>query len=242
MNPIWAVVAGRMGSTRAPGKTMAPLAGRPSLWHIVQRLSRVPELDGVVIATTEQPEDEAIRALAREAGIPCYGGSAADVLGRTLAAAHSVGARTIVQVTGDCPLVDREVVAEAVLTYEVERPDYLSNRLTGYSYPDGYDVEVFATTLLEEVDAATQDPYDREHVTTYVYAHSERYRLLGVEAAGRRRRPELHLSLDTAEDVALMQEIYNALWDPERDFTIDEVLELLDTRTDLAAAAVFKGT
>lgn len=237
VDPIWAVVAGRMGSSRAPGKTMASLAGRPSLWHIVQRLRRMPELDGVVIATTERPEDDAIRALAREAGIPCYSGSVDDVLGRTLEAARSVGARTIVQVTGDCPLVDAGVVAEAVATYVAERADYVSNRLHGYTYPDGYDVEVFGLALLEEVDAATQDPYDREHVTPYVYRHPDRYRLLGVEAAGRRRRPELHLSLDTAQDVALMREIYAAVWRPQRDFTIDDILDLLDARPDLAAAA-----
>jgi spore coat polysaccharide biosynthesis protein SpsF len=237
IDPIWAVVAGRMGSSRAPGKTMAPLAGRPSLWHIVQRLQRMPELGGVVVATTERPEDNAIRSLAREAGVACYSGSVDDVLGRTLAAARSVGARTIVQVTGDCPLVDSEVVAEAVAAYAADRADYVSNKLHGYTYPDGYDVEVFGLSLLEEVDAATQDPYDREHVTTYVYGHPERYRLLGVEASGRRRRPELHLSLDTAEDVALMQEIYETLWRPERDFAIDDVLDLFDARADLAAAA-----
>jgi spore coat polysaccharide biosynthesis protein SpsF len=238
VHPIWAVVAGRMGSSRAPGKTMAPLAGRPSLWHIVQRLRRVPELDGVVVATTEGPEDETIRELAREVGVPCYAGSADDVLGRTLESARSVGARTIVQVTGDCPLVDPEVVAEAVAAYTAEDADYVSNRLHGYTYPDGYDVEVFAVSLLEQVDAATQEPYDREHVTTYVYGHPERYRLLGVEATGRRRRPELHLSLDTAQDVALMQEIYDVLWRQDRDFTIDDVLDLLDAQPDLAAAAI----
>jgi len=237
VDPIWAVVAGRMASSRAPGKTMAPLAGRPSLWHIVQRLGRMPELDGVVVATTERPEDDGIRILAREAGIPCYSGSVDDVLARTLEAAHSVGARTIVQVTGDCPLVDPEVVAEAIGAYGDECVDYVSNRLYGYTYPDGYDVEVFAVSLLEQVEAATQEPYDREHVTTYVYGHPERYRLHGVEATGRRRRPDLHLSLDTAPDIALMQEIYGALWRPERDFGIDAVLDLLDVRPDLAAAA-----
>jgi spore coat polysaccharide biosynthesis protein SpsF len=237
VDPIWAVVAGRMGSSRAPGKTMAPLAGRPSLWHIVHRLRRVPELDGVVIATTERPEDDPIRELTRDLDVACYSGSVDDVLGRTLAAAKSVGARTIVQVTGDCPLVDGEIVAEAVAAYAAEGADYVSNRLYGYTYPDGYDVEVFGVSLLEEVDAATQEPYDREHVTPYVYAHPERYRLFGVEATGRRRRPDLHLSLDTAEDVAVIQEIYEALWKPERDFGIEDVLDLLDSRADLAAAA-----
>jgi spore coat polysaccharide biosynthesis protein SpsF len=216
---------------------MAPLAGRPSLWHIVQRLQRTSALDGVVIATTERPEDDPIRELAGELGVPCHSGSVEDVLGRTLGAARSVGAHTIVQVTGDCPLVDARVVSEAVAAYAEERADYVSNRLNGYTYPDGYDVEVFAASLLDEVDAATQDPHDREHVTTYVYAHPERYRLFGVEATGRRRRPELRLSLDTAQDVALMQEIYDTLWRPDRDFSIDDVLDLLDARADLETLA-----
>src|SRR5215208_6810365 len=109
-----------MGSSRLPGKTMALLAGRPSLAHIVDRLRRVPGLAGVVIATTVEPLDEPIRALASELGVPCHAGSVDDVLERTLGAARAVGARTIVQVTGDCPLVEPELVAQALDVYRTQ--------------------------------------------------------------------------------------------------------------------------
>ncbi len=106
IRPVDALVAGRMRSSRLPGKTMAKLVDKPSLWHVIQRLKRVRDLDEIVVATTDEPSDDPIRALAEAVDVPSYSGSADDVLGRTLSAARSVGARTIVQVTGDCPLVD----------------------------------------------------------------------------------------------------------------------------------------
>jgi spore coat polysaccharide biosynthesis protein SpsF len=89
---------------------MADLAGKPSLWHILERLKRVRGLDGIVVATTTDPSDDPIRSCAEAAGVECHSGSVDDVLGRTLAAARAVGASTIVQVTGDCPLVEPSVV------------------------------------------------------------------------------------------------------------------------------------
>src|SRR6266511_25147 len=212
IHPVTAVVAGRMRSSRLPGKTMAELADKPSLWHIIERLKRVRRLDEIVVATTDEPSDDPIRALAQTMGIPSYSGSTEDVLGRTLSAARSVGARTIVQVTGDCPLLEPSVVEEAIATYLRETPDYVSTVLERETFPVGLDVEVFSTDLLAEIDELTQDPRDREHVSLYIYRHPERYRLVGIEARGRLRRPDLRLTLDTAEDLAVISAIYRALW------------------------------
>ena len=223
-----------MGSSRLPGKTMAVLAGRPSLRHIIERLRRVPSLDGVVVATTTDPDDDAIRACAEEAGVPSYSGSADDVLGRTLAAAHSVGAATIVQVTGDCPLVEPSVVEQAIQVYRDERPDYVSTVLGGETFPVGLDVEVFSTALLEEVDRATSDPHDREHVSTSIYGHPERYDLRAVEGAGLRRRPDLRLTLDTEADLEVIGAVYEALWPDNPAFSIDDAIAFLDRNPMLA--------
>ncbi|HEY8584259.1 MAG TPA: glycosyltransferase family protein [Capillimicrobium sp.] len=235
LRPVWAVVAGRMGSSRLPGKTMAPLAGRPSLRHIVERLRRVPELDGVVVATTEHPRDDVIRSCADEAGVPAFSGSEHDVLGRTLGAARSVGARTIVQVTGDCPLVDPAVVSRVLAAYAAERPDYASNVLGGLSYPAGLDVEVFGADVLAQVDAATSDPRDREHVSIYIYEHPERFRLLGVPAPPEHHRPELFLCIDTEADREVVRRVYDELHGDHGAFGLDEVLAFLDAHPDIAA-------
>ena len=106
-----------MDSSRLPGKTMADLAGHPSLWHILERLKGATLLDGIAVATTTDPGDDVIRACAESAGVPCLSGSADDVLDRTLRAGRMVGAATIVTVTGDCPLTDPTVVDKVVAAY-----------------------------------------------------------------------------------------------------------------------------
>jgi spore coat polysaccharide biosynthesis protein SpsF len=233
IEPAWAVVAARMGSSRLPGKTLADLAGRPSLWHIIDRLRQVAGLAGVVIATTERPDDDPIRECARTAGARSFSGSSEDVLGRTLAAARTVGARTIVQVTGDCPLVDPRVVEHALATYRTNDVDYVSTVLGEETYPIGLDVEIFATDVLERVDTLTGDPRDREHVSVYIYEHPGDFRLLGIHASGSQRRPDLRLTLDTAEDLAVIRAVYAALWAQRPDFSIDEVIAFLDAHPEL---------
>ena len=225
-----------MGSSRLPGKTMAELVGRPSLAHIVDRLNRAAELDGVVVATTDRGEDDPIRVCAAAAGVPCFSGSPDDVLGRTLAAARSVRARTIVQITGDCPLIDPAVVDRVIARYRDERPDYAANVLGDrLTFPAGLSVEVFGTRLLSEVDTLTADSRDREHVSLFIYEHPERYRLLEVEATGDERRPDLWLTLDTEDDLRGIRAIYEALFPSNPHFGYREILDLVARRPEIAA-------
>jgi spore coat polysaccharide biosynthesis protein SpsF len=223
-----------MGSSRLPGKTMADLAGKPSLWHILERLKRVRGLDGIVVATTTDPSDDPIRSCAEAAGVECHSGSVDDVLGRTLAAARAVGASTIVQVTGDCPLVEPSVVERALDFYRQERPDYVSTVLDGETYPVGLDVEIFSTQLLGEVDRASDDLTHREHVSNYIYERPDHYRLRGVEAEGSRRRPDLRLTLDTEADLEVIRAVYDALWPGNPSFSIDDAIAYLDRNLELA--------
>jgi len=214
---------------------MADLAGRPLLAHVVDRLRASPGVDGVCIATTNAAEDEPIRRWARGAGVPCHSGSVDDVLARILEAARSVGARTVVRVTGDCPLIDPWVVAETLDAFRREHPDYASNRLHGYTYPDGYDVEVMGTDVLAEVERSTSERFDREHVTPFIYRHPDRFRLLGVEAQGRVRRPDLHLSVDHEEDLALVRAVVEALEPAKPLFGVADVVDFLDAHPEVAA-------
>ncbi len=212
---------------------MADLAGHPSLWHIVQRLRRATLLDGIVVATTVDPGDDVIRACAEELGVPCFSGSPEDVMDRTLRAARSVGAATIVTVTGDCPLVDPTVVDKVVGAYLERRPDYASNRLFGYKYPIGLDVEAYTVESLERVERIALEPRDREHVTLYYYEHPDEFELLGIEPEEHQRRPTLRLTADTAADLELIRAIYDHFW--PREFGLDDVLAFLDERPELAA-------
>lgn len=213
---------------------MALLAGRPAFAHIVERLRGSAHLDGIVLATTVGREDDPLREVSRSLDVPSYSGSATDVLGRTLAAARSVEADVIVQITGDCPLIDPCIVDRVIDAYKADRPDYASNTQPP-TYPNGMDTEVFATDLLAEVAELTRDPADREHVSLYIYEHPDRYRLLPVTAPPEHRWPELRLTLDTEEDYALLRALFDALHPKDPRFGLGSVIDYLDLHPELLA-------
>lgn len=139
---IIATIEARLASTRLPGKVLLPLGGKPVLQFLVERLKRSKFIDEIIIATSSNIENDAIESLTKEIGIYCFRGSEDDVLSRVIGAADSRKADIIVQLTGDCPLMDPELIDECVSKYLDGGYDYVANELVR-TYPIGMDVAVF---------------------------------------------------------------------------------------------------
>lgn len=232
---INAIVATRMTSSRLPGKVLMDLAGQPALVRLIERLKRSKYLHDIVIATTTNPQDDIVAETAIQQGVQCYRGSEEDVLKRTVEAAEVFDTEYIVQVTSDCPLIDAETIDTAIERM-LEHPylDYVCNHLVR-TYARGFEVEVFRTATLSEIERITQDPADREHVSLYIYEHPQTYRLSNIEAPLFLRHPEYRLTLDTQEDYMLIQMIYKALYAEKRDFTLYDIMRYLQNHPELAA-------
>ena len=229
---IFATIEARMRSTRLPGKVLIDAAGKPMLARMVDRVSRVASLDGIVIATTVEPDDDPIVELAERIGVGVFRGSEEDVMSRVLGAAESHDAEIIVELTGDCPVIDPAVIAKVVEAYKVSGVDYCSNILER-GYPIGMDVQVFPTAVLKDAYGRTADPVDREHVSLFIYRHPELYSLRNVEPESHQVLPNLRLTLDTPEDLRLLRVVYESLLPESPEFTLDDILELLKVRPDL---------
>lgn len=229
-----ATIEARLGSTRLPGKVLAEISNRPALEIMVERLRLVPELDGIVIATTTAAADDAIEQFARRLGVGSWRGSEDDVLARVLDAATAHEADVIVELTGDCPLIDPAIVSRVVRHYRHAGVDYASNVLTR-TYPIGMDTQVFSRAILADVARRTDDATDREHVSLYIYRHPEIYSLANVPAPPEETRPDLRLTLDTAEDLAVIRAVHSALATTEGPgFPLSSILGFLDARPDIA--------
>jgi spore coat polysaccharide biosynthesis protein SpsF len=224
-------IQARMTSTRLPGKVLMPVLGKPLLELMIERLRRARHVDEIVIATTEDASSDPIEELADRLGVGCFRGSEDDVLARVLGAAHAFDADLIVETTGDCPLIDPAVVDRVIDGFRAGGVDYCSNILTR-SYPRGLDVQVFPTSVLEEVDRRTDDPADREHVSLYIYEKPGRFRLRNVES-GHPESAELRLTVDTPEDYELIRAIFEALYESDPAFGLEEMLALLEARPEL---------
>lgn len=234
---IIATIEARMTSTRLPGKVLLPLAGKPALERLIERLQRSEYLDEIVVATTINKADDPIVELANKMRVKHFRGSEADVLGRVLGAARSVDADIIVEVTGDCPLVDWRLIDKGIEEFFRQKADYASN-LINPSFPIGFDVQVFPTAVLAEVDKLTQDPIDRTHVSYYIYNHPEKYKLHNWQADAKYRWPDLRVTLDEKEDYELLNIVFEKLLPRNEDFSAEEVIEFL--RANPAISAINK--
>ncbi len=173
---VVAISQARMTSTRLPGKVLMPAAGRPLLAHHLERLSRTPGLDAVVLATTVNATDDPVVECAQGLGVTVFRGDEQDVLGRFAGAAALAGADLVVRVTADCPLIDPALVGRLIAAFQEGQPlDYLS--IDSTRYPRGLDAEIFPRRLLDEAAANAADPAEREHVTPYLYRRPDRFRL-----------------------------------------------------------------
>lgn len=228
-----ATIEARMTSTRLPGKVLKEAVGKPMLELMIERLRRVPSLDGIVVATTVNAADDPVEALARRLGVGVWRGSENDVLRRVLDAAVRHKVDVIVETTGDCPLIDPALVEDCIRTYRTAGVDYVSNILER-GYPIGMDTQVFATSVLADVARRTDDAVDHEHVSLYIYRHPEIYSLRNVPAPAALRRPDFALTLDTPEDYRLIGAVFAELYPNNPAFTLADVLALLERRPDIA--------
>jgi len=229
---VVAIIEARMKSTRLPGKNLRPILGKPMLEMLVERLQHAKTLDGIVVATTTDPSDDAIEATCTRIGVDCYRGSMDDVLDRVLRAAQAFGAEIIVEITGDCPLTDPVIVDQVVKFFLENKYDYVSNALQ-LTYPLGIAVGVFPVKVLEEVSRLTQDPADREHVSLYIYEHPEKYVIHNIEGGLPDKCRDYRLTVDTPEDFALICAIFEALYPDKPAFDLGDMLAFLDSNPAL---------
>lgn len=230
--PIVATVEARMSSSRLPGKVLFEAAGKPMLQHLVERLRSVPSIDEIVIATTTNVSDDPIVAFANAHGVIVHCGSEDDVLARVVEAAERAEAVTIVEITGDCPLIDPEIVEQVIQMYLHHDADYVSNAHVR-SYPDGMDTQVFSLETLRRSAGMTERALDREHVTTHIRRHPELFRQIHLVAPSSLWWPELGLTLDERDDYRLIAKIIEELAPANAQFGCGAVIDLLERFPEL---------
>lgn len=195
------VIQARMGSSRFPGKMLAPLAGKPVLQHVIDRAHEVEQIDRVIVATTSEPIDEPIVRYVewRNPAMWVYRGSSQHVLHRFYHAAMMGGeTETIIRLTGDTPLVDPRLIADAMDSLRLGVHEYEDRT----NSPDGTDVEVFTARALMSAYQEASDAYDVEHVTPWMRAHCLR--------EGVRDDPQyadIHYSVNDVETLRLCERL-----------------------------------
>ena len=232
MKPV-AIIQARMTSTRLPGKVLKELCGQTVLHYVVRRCQLSRRLAGVVLATTDEPADDCLAALAPALGVGVFRGSRDDVLDRYLHAAEGAGADPVIRITSDCPLIEPAIIDDVLESFQRTSAEYI--------YADGFprgtgDVELVALAALQRTwnETRPDETYYREHVLTYPLRHPERFRRHVVNAPPEIRPLDYRLCVDEADDLEVVRRICGH-FAPQLDFNLAEVLAFLEQNPEIAA-------
>jgi glutamate-1-semialdehyde 2,1-aminomutase/spore coat polysaccharide biosynthesis protein SpsF len=225
------IVQAHPGSAALPSKVLAPLGGIPVLAHILRRCLAIPGIDRLVCATETGPESDAIVALAKKFTVAIYRGAETDRLSHFRHAVGAVGAKVVLRVTSDCPLIDPAICGAVLRLRAEEEADYAANNMPP-SWPHGLDCEAFTTEALEEADLIATDPTDRAQVTPWIRRNRafRRVNLAGPGGAVTEQR----WMLDYPEDLAFLSALYDRIGQAATDPSWDDIAALVDREPQLA--------
>jgi spore coat polysaccharide biosynthesis protein SpsF len=216
-----------MGSTRLPGKALIPINDKPMLKHVVDRCRRV--CNEVIVATTMNENDADIDIFCRDNKIKCYRGSEINVLDRYYQCAKKYEIDVVIRVTGDCPLIDPEIINTMLKFYMSNNYEFVTNGgiPEKRTYPRGVDTEIFSIDVLTTALCNSKESYQKEHVTPYMYEHSNIFYYVAPEEL---KRPDIRITVDTKEDLTLVDNIISNLKD---DVSTLDVIKYLNDNPEL---------
>lgn len=228
---VVAIVQARMGSQRLPNKVMRDLCGATVIARVLSRLALAREIDAITLATSTEAKNDALVEHVRLLGFSTFRGSEKDVLDRYYRAALAVGAEAVVRVTGDCPLIDPEIVDKVVRSFRTSDVDYVSN-IDPPTFPDGLDVEIFSFAALETAWREAKLEREREHVTPFI---REQDRFKRINVASDADHSAQRWTVDEESDLEVVRQIFSQ-FAPRADFRWREVMDVTARSPELFAA------
>ena len=220
---VGALVQARLSSKRLPGKVLQPLAGRPLIDWLIERLSHASGVEAAAVATSDQASDDPLVAHCDGLGVPCVRGPLDDVAARMVAAADTLGIDAFVRVNADSPLIDPALVDRAVTRFRAGDCDLVSNVHPERTCPKGQSVEVVRADALRAL-LPVLDADEREHVTLGLYRRAADLRIASLSCNPPTR--DVALTVDDQGDAAAMSDLLAGLERPHWTYGWAELAEL----------------
>jgi len=220
-----AIIQARCGSTRLPNKVLKDIYGKSQIIRVVDRVKQSKYVDKIVVATSIEENNLPLIKVCVEHNVQVFAGSENDVLDRFYQTAKLFKPEYVIRITADCPVYDAPSLDKAI--EQMGNADYISDMGNA---PDGMDIEVFKFSSLKDAWQNAKLQSEREHVTTYIKAHPEKYSL--VKFNDNADYSNLRLTVDTKEDYELILRIYEHFKDKEF-FWLKDIVKLINNNPEL---------
>ena len=189
-------------------------------------------IDEIILATTNNISDNVLIEEAARLEIRSFRGKEENVMDRVIRAGDFLGADVIVEITGDCPIIDPNIIQRSISIFESYKYDYVANVLAP-SYPDGMATQVLFLGTLKKSYMMTNERLDREHVTLHIRNNPEIFSQFNMQAPSNMFWPGLGLTLDEELDYYLIKNIIEHFGEANNLFGCDEVISYLKGNPEL---------
>ena len=226
---ITVIIEARTGSSRLPNKVIAEIEGKPMIFYVIDRIKQIKSVEQIILATTQEENDKILTEIAKQNSIGSFVGDSIDVLDRGYQCALQNNADPIIRITGDCPLIDPDIVEEMLEFYLKNNYDYVSNRINP-KYPDGLDVEIYSFNTLQMAAQNAKWSSERELVTTYITKNPKNFKIFSYE--NQEDLSEYRWTVDEQKDLEFIRKIYSIM-KPKTNFSMKEIVEILSKNSEL---------
>ena len=226
---ITVIIEARTGSSRLRNKVIAEIEGKPMIFYVIDRVKQIKSVEQIILATTQEENDKILTEIAKQNSIGSFVGDSIDVLDRGYQCALQNNADPIIRITGDCPLIDPDIVEEMLEFYLKNNYDYVSNRINP-KYPDGLDVEIYSFNTLQMAAQNAKWSSERELVTTYITKNPKNFKIFSYE--NQKDLSEYRWTVDEQKDLEFIRKIYSIM-KPKTNFSMKEIVEILSKNSEL---------
>tara|TARA_B100000963_G_C22619139_1_gene668947 strand:- start:693 stop:1745 length:1053 start_codon:yes stop_codon:yes gene_type:complete len=218
-----AVIQGRMGSSRFPGKTLANIAGKPLIWHIIHRLRKSSQLTKIIIATSALEENDILEEFAKKQKLPIIRGDENNVFSRFEKAFEIYQPDTLTRVCGDCPLIEPSFIDRSIKQILSQNVDYLK----ADSKIIHQGVETISKSCFKKIQSFRDNPIVKEHVTALIYKNPNLYKIGKLKVFNYEKNSGIRLSIDTRSDLQFIRALYKKSFKRPGLLSIKEMLEVI---------------
>lgn len=204
------IIEARCNSSRLPNKILLKLGKKTIIEYLITRIKTLSKKINakIIVATTRNKEDDEIIRISKKAKVNFFRGSELNVLNRVVKSARKFKLDIIIRITSDCPLIDINIVEQALNIFLNNSVDLVNNTHIR-SYPDGMDVDILSKSSLEKaLKLAKGNKEFCEHTTLVLKKYNKAFKIINLISPPKLFYPNLGLTLDEKEDYNLIKKIY----------------------------------
>ena len=214
-------IIARLSSKRLPKKNILEINNIPMIIHLVNRIKHSKYIKKIIICTSVEKSDDELADLCKKNNLHCYRGSLENIMERICSAASSYETEHIVEILGDNPLIDFEIIDDVIELYLKNNLDYAANISKDYSYqislgtykcfPIGIRVQIYKYKIAKQYKNFLNQSFMSKHPTNFIFENNKLFNTGYLEAKDKYsffELPEINLAVNEKYQFDNIKEIF----------------------------------